>query len=128
MLQKTNRSPQVCCKCENEVPELQQWQVRDFSLRYATGYCYREGGSKLGWKVEALCDRCKVKCATLRMRIVSLKWESERAITTQARKIRLTIREVKDEPQYIEFHHESVLKPMPKAKVNNAVEGRQDVA
>lgn len=35
---------------------------------------------------------------------------------------------VKDEPQYIEFHHESVLSPMPKANVNNAVEGRQDVA
>ena len=47
-----------CDRCGAEIPEEDTWDTRELDLRFTTGTSYPEGGHKLGWQVEDLCDDC----------------------------------------------------------------------
>lgn len=54
-----------CDWCGAAIPDLSLFDRREFTLSFATGENYPEGGHEEGWQVEDLCDSCIEKLRLL---------------------------------------------------------------
>lgn len=54
-----------CDWCGTRIGGLDRFETRDFTLQFTEGNSYPDGGSKDGWEVEDLCNKCVAKLRTL---------------------------------------------------------------
>lgn len=47
-----------CDKCGDDIPKESRYSTRDFEIEFTRGSAYPDGGHKIGWQVEDLCDNC----------------------------------------------------------------------
>ena len=69
----------TCDWCGNEISRSCDFEARNFTLEFAIGRCYQDGGWKEGWQVEDLCNGCVEKLRGLleEMGITIAKLESD---------------------------------------------------
>lgn len=50
----------TCDRCDEEIPKLQLYRDREFTLEFKSGNSYPSGGHMTGWEVSDLCDDCVI--------------------------------------------------------------------
>jgi hypothetical protein len=48
----------TCDKCGEEIEDCLGYDVRDFELSFSEGEAYPDGGHRVGWEVNDLCNNC----------------------------------------------------------------------